>query len=508
MAQTLPPPLATRRQPNHPGGYSSMGMVHKDERYASRPPVDHFSWSDKQKAEWAEKHFTPEEWKTCEDKIEFVIMVMVLFFPFFGIIVNKMATNQRWIVNEDQHKQMGTDFRTMATDGKVLYFWPQFVLYHTEFELIGVFLHELFHNILLHLDRGIGYDRVLSNLAMDYSVNMMVNDAALVAMGYDPKQTKVDENLYANLPWVIPTEIIALDPSLTNPTMDDVKEGRAIKYCVDEKWRLPNGEAMLWEEIYRKLMEEGRENAVGQGTMLDSHAPWNRRNRPDGEDGESANVDPYDPNWIRDALADAYTSLGQKDIGSLPAGLSRRIQEILNPPLPWHRLLAPYLRMQNHNVGFVPGDTRFQEPMLWTYPEPELTNAVFTFDTSGSMSDQEIGAAISQAKNIMSGYPNMKGWAMFWDAQVHDVMTLDDFEGTIARQGIHGGGGTSIKPQFEKIKEMGLDPCVVVCFTDGYVYWEEVNPDELETDVLWVITNDNQEVPKHARYQATRISIT
>jgi predicted metal-dependent peptidase len=505
--QVLPPALQNKRVPNHPGGFSSIAMVQKDERVPMRPPFEYPHWDDAQKAAWNQEHFSPEEWKTCEDKIEFVIMVMILFFPFFGIIVNRMASKTTWITTPSQQEQMGGDFKTMATDGKTLYLHPQFVLYHTEWELIGVFLHELFHNILMHMDRGMGYDRQLANISMDYAVNMMVNDAAMVAMGYDPITTPVTENLYNSLPWVIPTHIIPNDPSLKNPTMEDVKAGNAWKYCCDERWRAANGDAMVWEDIYRKLMEEGRENAIASGTLLDSHGAWGKA-RADGEDGTPAGQDPYDPNWIRDALADAYTQLDQKDIGNMPAGLGRRIQEILNPPLPWYRLLAPYLRMQNHNVGFVPGDMRFNEPMLWTYPEPELTNVVFTFDTSGSMSDQEIGASIYQAKNILSGYPNMEGYAMFWDARVHDVIKLDDFEGTIARDGVHGGGGTNIKPQFDMMDEMKLDPCVVVCFTDGYVPWDAVNPDELETDVLWVITNDHVDVPKHQRYAATRISIT
>ncbi len=504
--QILPPSLSNRRIPNHPGGMSSMGMVYKDTRVPLRPPLDYVHWDQAKKDEWNKEHFSPEEWKICEDKIEFVIMVMILFFPFFGIIVNRMAAKQTWIVNEKQQEQMGGVFKTMATDGKSLYLHPQYVLYHTEFELIGVFLHELFHNILMHIPRGMGYDRQLSNIAMDYAVNMMVNDAAMTAMGYDPTTTPVTEQLYNQLPWVIPTHIIPLDPSLKNPTIEDVKAGKAIKYCNDEKWRLPNGDPMTWEDIYRKLMEEGREDAIASGTLVDNHGAWGKA-RAEGENGEPARGDPYDPNWIRDALADAYTQLDQKDIGNMPAGLGRRIQEILNPPLPWTRLLAPYLKMQNHNVGFVPGDMRFNEPMLWTYPEPELTDVVFTFDTSGSMSDQEIGAAIYQAKNIIMGYPNMRGWAMFWDARVHDVIELDDFEGTIARDGVHGGGGTDIKPQFDKMEEMELDPCVVVCFTDGYVPWDNVDPNKLETDVLWVITNEHVDVPVHARYAATRLSI-
>src|SRR5690349_1653964 len=58
------------------------------------------------------------------------------------------------------------------------YIWPPYCLYHSVPELMGVLLHELFHCIFFHISRGNGYDPLLRNIAMDYAVNLMVNDAA------------------------------------------------------------------------------------------------------------------------------------------------------------------------------------------------------------------------------------------------------------------------------------------------------------------------------------------
>ena len=60
---------------------------------------------------------------------------------------------------------------TMATDGKVIYYFPPFVLGLSEAELQGVLVHEAFHVVYEHpLRRGKRHPKVW-NIACDYVIN-------------------------------------------------------------------------------------------------------------------------------------------------------------------------------------------------------------------------------------------------------------------------------------------------------------------------------------------------
>lgn len=515
MTIQMPPALANNRKPNHPGGLTSFGMVHQDTREPGEPPIEYDGWSALQQAEWNAKHFSPREWTKARENMQKTIMTLHLFFPFFGMLVSQLFEKQYWVTTEREREMVGKNWRTMATDGRTLYIWPQFALYHTLFELLGVVLHELFHNLYFHLDRGIGYDRELSNIAMDYVVNGMVNDTALTMFGMDPKTTPIEPGIYDKLPWVIHVDRQLIDPSKPEPDEENPWTGRYTKFYYDPRFRNPHGDGwMLWEEVYHILDQERRNGILnaatsGEGCTIDGHGIWVVGGNLPGQDGKGP-IDPFDRERVMDAILDAHARIDSSNIGSLPGGVRRHFDRMINPPLPWDRLLAGYLKPADSDIHFAPGDLRFPEPMPWMFSEPKKLYAFFGFDLSGSMDEQQISEAIGQARVILKSFPGTEGWALFWDATVHDAIKLDDFDGKIDREGIHGGGGTSIKPQFMWAQENGVDPrdiSIFVSFTDGYVHWGEVDADELVHDVIWVITNDHVEYPPaHYRYKNTRVT--
>lgn len=486
-----------------------MDLVLADEREPGIPPRDWSQWSDEDRAAYARTHLTPEEWQQARTNITKAMVQLITYFPFFGFAVSSMATHRVWLT--ERHPSMSN--RTMATDGKRLYIWPQFALYHPTKMLMGVLLHELFHNILSHPARGAGYDPVLRNMAMDFAVNLMVNDAALEAKNHPAGALTPDD--YGSVEWYIPTDII---------TRSDGSKGP--RYCIDEQYRTADGQPMLWEDIYELLLAEAKGQctgacasgvpgsgppcpscARGAGQLVDDHTPWHG-DRPADEDG-SVNSEKFDPEDVRRWMLDANARNTDKMMGSVPAGIKRKIDEWLNPPLPWYRLLQAYMKLVPHDVAWAPGDIRFPEPMPWISERPEITYITFGFDTSGSMSTEEISASVSNAQAILRAFPGMKGRAYFWDAEVHDRFDLEDFTGEV-KNGVRGGGGTSIAPQFKAIADDRIEDrtSVHVCFTDGYVDWQSVDPERLAYDVIWVITNDTQNAPDHPRYRQTRLEVT
>lgn len=452
--------------------------------------------TDGERAHHARNHFTPEEWRQAEIKLSRAIVQLLVFFPFFGSMVAAMSMDRVWIDGEPELPD-GSPFHTMATDGRRLYLWPPFVLYSEEKFLLAILMHELFHNILHHPARSMGYEPELANQAMDYAVNLLVNDAAIQSAGL-AEGTRMTPSLYGTVPWYVP-----VNSALHLPGQEPVFE-----FCVDERFRDEHGNPLLWERIYAILDAERQDGGGGGRVTVDSHGAWRPGNRPaDGDGGR--NAQPYDPDLVR-RWAQAAAALVDGDFaGSVPAGFRRRIEQWLNPPLPWHRLMQAFLKTAPGDFAWAPGDLRFAEPMPSYAEQPQLTYVTLGFDLSGSMDDREVAACVAQAKSLLTSFPGTKGRAYFWDAAVHQRCDLEDFDGTVERD-LAGGGGTRIAPQFAAILEDGIAPQVAVhvCFTDGFVNWNEIDPETLTHDVLWVITDERNEPPAHRRYRWTRLETT
>lgn len=418
-----------------------------------------------------------EEWRRIHHNMSKALITLLVHFPYFGSMTAAMASDRVW-VTERERMARGAEFDTLATDGRRLYLWPPFVLHVPPKFLAGALLHELLHNVLLHPLRGVGFDPLLANQAMDYCVNLLVNDAALRTAKIMPG-TPMQPSHYAmpHVHWYIPVDS---------------------EFCVDERFRDERGEPMMWERIYAMLDDQRPESR-----LLDSHAVWQPGKRPAGDDGQSF-AGPFDPDAVRRWAAAAQQFRHDASSGFAPAGLLRAIDRWLDPPLPWQSLLQAYLATTPGDFAWAPGDLRFADPMPYWTEQPKLSWIGFGFDLSASMDDRQIAAAVENARSILRSFPGTKGRAYFWDAEVHDACDLDDFDGVV-RAGVHGGGGTRIAPQFDAIREDGLKPNVHVCFTDGLVDWSEVDPDRLDHDVLWVLTRDGEGPPAHPRYRTTRL---
>lgn len=451
-----------------------------------------------------------DEWGEIHGKLTKAFIKLIIFCPIIGRMVSQMAELRVWVtaIDEGETDARGP-FRTMATDGKILYIWPQFVLYHPLKEVIAVLLHELYHNALTHIDRGLGFDPYLRNIAMDITVNNHVNDAALEKENRLGSEMKPE--LYGTVDFYVP-----------------VDRGYAIDHTMRDDHRQP----LPWEEVYIRLLEKlpkavqdglaaGGRLVPGDfkgklpGRTFDDHDPWRPGNRPADADG-NINTDPFDPRIPQKWAIDANAASSEKLQGFTPAGIKRVIDELINPPIPWFRLLSNYMEPLPGDVSWVPGDLRMDEPAMWCNPTYEMKYIVDGFDTSGSMSNEEIAACVNQTVAQISGFPNMDGRLYFWDAAVHDRMDVADWRNEVPRE-VHGGGGTSIIPSFKALEEEDLvdKTKVVVQFTDGYIDWDSfadyviprLDSREYPFDVVFVFTNKVSNAPSHPKIFQTRLDV-
>lgn len=157
----------------------------------------------------------------------------------------------------------------------------------------------------------------------------------------------------------------------------------------------------------------------------------------------------------------------------------------MQPKLPWRLLLARYMTQHaRDDYSYMRPSRREGEVIL-----PSLRSAqadlVVVLDTSGSISEQEIGEFMSEVNAI-------KG-------QLRARITLHACDTALAEEGpwlfepweefrlpgkVKGGGGTDFRPVFEWVAGQNRAPDLLLYFTDAEGEFPKREPD---FPVLWLV---------------------
>jgi predicted metal-dependent peptidase len=247
-------------------------------------------------------------------------------------------------------------------------------------------------------------------------------------------------------------------------------------------------EGMSAEEIYDALPKQKQPGGMGgdcRGDLAESS---------DGQAagrGDQSSQTKLDKDWKihTEAARQVHeTALGK---GSLPAGVQKILDELLDPKVHWSTVLSQWL---GENAG--KQDFTYQRPsrrsesvgeILPGILRSDLPDVTILWDTSGSMSGQEV-AILSEVADIVDEL-GLTIRLIVCDCTIHaDVDRIDNVEALIPH--VKGGGGSSFTPAFDRLAEEG-NTSVVVAFTDGYIDVPALQPDSLK-GVLWVITDRGQ----------------
>ncbi|WP_329113423.1 vWA domain-containing protein [Streptomyces sp. NBC_01465] len=168
--------------------------------------------------------------------------------------------------------------------------------------------------------------------------------------------------------------------------------------------------------------------------------------------------------------------------GSAPKGWQRWAEEAFHPPQPWRDLLGAAVRSAVSGAGAgedytygrpsrrsagVPGVVL---PSLRRRP-PKVTVVI---DTSGSVSDTELGSALLEVAAISRAVGGRRDLVSVvpCDATADFVHALCRGEGIP----LTGGGGTDLRTGFARALKARPAPDVVVVLTDGQTPWPETRP--------------------------------
>ncbi|WP_370120124.1 VWA-like domain-containing protein [Streptacidiphilus sp. MAP12-33] len=329
---------------------------------------------------------------------------------------------------------------TMAVDRHWrCYVSPGFVARTPVEELAGVWVHEVSHLLRDHHGRSDRYalakgltcapERLRMNIAADFEINDDIFGDGLVR----PKG--------------------AVRPAMA---------------------RLPEG--WLMEDYLAQL----RVGALPEDlAWLDCGSGADGLDRPwdlgaDGADGLTAQE--------RDAVRFRVTQAINARPGRTPAGWRRWAEEAFQPPQPWRELLGAALRSATASAG-TGGDYHYGRPARRATSLPGVVlpslrrtppRVAVVIDTSGSVTDAELGAALREVTAISQAIGGRRDLVTVvpCDAAAQRVTTLCRAE----EIPLLGGGGTDLRAGFVRALRARPRPDVVVALTDGQTPWPSSRP--------------------------------
>ncbi|MFE0964713.1 vWA domain-containing protein [Streptomyces fungicidicus] len=327
------------------------------------------------------------------------------------------------------------DVPTMGVDRHWrCYVSPAFVDATPVEELAGVWIHEVAHLLRDHhgragrLSAADQRDRYRVNVAQDCEIN---DD--LLADGLRLPAGRVEPRLYG----------------------------------------LPDGQ--LFEVYLEGLPPHVREHDCGSGAH-GRPAPWELP----GSAGPAA-LGEAEAQALRRHTADAMRA-HQRARGNLPAGWRRWAEQVLEPTVDWRQALSSAVR---EAAAWAAGavDYTYRRPSRRT---PALRGVVLpslrrplprvavVVDTSGSMGDDELAAALGEVTGVLRevGVRGNRVTVLACDADVHAVSRVTSTEQVT----LGGGGGTDMRVGIDAALAARDRPGIVIVLTDGFTPWPAETP--------------------------------
>lgn len=318
---------------------------------------------------------------------------------------------------------------TAAVNSTTMYINPAFFVGLPPQERVFVLAHEVLHVALVHMLRGQGKCPDKYNQAADHCINLL-----LLARGF-----KMPD-------WVLK------DPQYTGMSTD---------------------------EIYALLPKPGPD---------DKPRKMGNDIKPGGEESKEAQAKAESE--IQDILirASIQSKMAGNTPGSIPGDVAIYLNGLLNPKLPWNRILQKYLHATaKSDYSFRKANRRFfPKYHLPSLHSESLMNIAIAVDASGSVSDEDFKVFVSETSGILRMMRPEKITLIQFDTEiikVDEVRSVMD----LSKVTFTGRGGTDIHPVLEWATVN--KPQLLLVFTDGEFRFTDV---KTKVPVLWVIHNSPQ----------------
>lgn len=332
------------------------------------------------------------------------------------------------------------DFRipTGCTNGTWIRINPSFFLTLTPGAQLSMLLHETMHIAYMHMLRTAGFDPAKFNQAADYVINGQMKDR-----GFEIPENWLYDSQYKDMST---EQVYKLLPDPPPPPPSSGGGGSS-------------------------------GDAVGGGIGSDLREP--------GDDGSGQTREEV-ANELNDILIRAaiQSKVAGDKPGSIPGEIGIFINKLLQPKLPWYRILQKYMSVFNKN------DYSFRKPNRRFFPDhylpslysESLEDIAIAVDSSGSVTDEEFKHFVTEVHSILRRFKPKQIHLLQFDARLRAVDIVED-SNALLRIKFTGRGGTQIKPVLKWAREN--KPKLLLVFSDGCFFQDHENV--LKTPVVWLI---------------------
>lgn len=426
--------------------------------------------------------------------------------PFFAILLMHM----RFVAD--------TNINTISTNGRCIYFNPNFIDKLYTYEIDYILCHQIMHIV----QGDIWRERDLANINYHHACDIVLN-ANLRMFGFNRDKYPHFGNilfkpLLGEIENVKFTALNCYTRRMYNISSFDERTQRKFVFDEDTWWD--------WKKdigLNGTIIIEGESSKpFGKLKIIDS------KNKPEKEEivwpyGESSktgtNEDNSDSGSVPTVIDyssaelkaqwDSMIAVAEKFVQNMKnekeidavsitsEHIMRKIKELKKAQTDWRKILNEFVQEEVSDYSFSPPDRRFQDNIFFLpdYNETEtvVKDILFMIDTSGSVNNDTLTMVYSEICGAIEQFNGkFRGMLGFFDTEVYPLLPFDNIADVVKAVPI-GGGGTDFRPIFDMVKNtyQSNELSCIIIFSDGIGYYPEKS-DIDNTPVLWVI--DNQQV--------------
>lgn len=416
---------------------------------------------------------------------------LILDKPFLGALVLRLPlvpADKSWCP-------------TTGTDAKSFFYNPDYIDNLKPAEVQFVLAHEALHCALSHFARRGHRVKHRWDLACDYAINPLLQKEGLKApecsLFMKPYEGMTAEEIYPLIKDNDQSE--TLDQHLYDkPDQADEggqdKQDNPLDQEPDDQKKSGQSDNKAQPDSDPNKSNKTEQGKGGQNAQPDPNQSGKMKTAP--EPLTEQEKDNLSTQWQQRMAGAAQQAM---QAGKMGEGMSRMIDFMLQPQLPWRHLMTRYFNnMAKDDYSYTRPSSRRGEPAILPSLRSSQLNAVIAVDVSGSVDDEELSEFVSEV-NALKSQVRSKVTLLACDSRlnaespwVFEPWDLCELPATIT-----GGGGTKFTPVFDWVAKQDVPPDLLIYFTDAKGEFPHQQPNY---PVVWLVKG-KEDVPWGERVQ-------
>lgn len=217
-------------------------------------------------------------------------------------------------------------------------------------------------------------------------------------------------------------------------------------------------------------------------------------------------------NMLSDSMIKKAMDYSKRVGGEKGTAMERIAAKVTAPKINWVPLVKRKLIEASQTINtYARPDRRFlHEDRILPGPKPaeknKLKGVKACIDVSGSITDEELGKALAQLKQLLTLY-KAEAELIYWDTEVRVAEPFNSVE-EMFKIKPKGNGGTDVECVFEYLmdkKRCKVPPSIILIFTDGYFSTPSAKYVKLGRETVWIVTDRQNFHPPYGKCADMRL---